>query len=200
MKKNVKLNEAILTLKKDRTSIKTKINRLIKEDDSKSKYKELIILTKKLSNIDKKLISKGVKLREVADPDVLKYTYWENKLKNYKETPKKVKNKTEIKSAKQNKKSVYNIMLCWTSRLEYCVCDSIITAIRNYLIKVGLEKVDSCSTKFIDKIEYCETYQITTTKDIFKLILDTAQYILDISANSTYDKCNIGVFGKDIMI
>lgn len=198
--KNEKLNEAILTLKKDRTSIKTKINRLIKKDDSKSKYKELIILTKKLSNIDKKLISKGVKLRETADPDILKSAYWENKLKNYKETPKKVKKKTELKSTKQDKKSLYNIMLCWTSRLEYCVCDSIITAIRDYLTKVGLEKVDSNITKFIDKIEYCETYQITTTKDIFKLILDTAQYILDISANSTYEKCNVGVFGKDIML
>jgi hypothetical protein len=173
--KNVKLNEAILTLKKDRTSIKTKINRLIKEDDSKSKYKELIILTKKLSNIDKKLISKGVKLREPADPDILKSAYWENKLKNYKEPVKKVKKKTEIKSTKQDKKSLYNIMLCWTSRLEYCVCDSIITAIRDYLTKMGLEKVDSCSTKFIDKVEYCETYQITTTKDMYYIIINSAQ-------------------------
>lgn len=96
--------------------------------------------------------------------------------------------------------NIYNIMLCWTTKVDYCVCDSIINAVRDYLLKMKLEKVDNHTTTFIDKIEYCEVYQITTTKDIYEIILNSTQYILDISSDSIYDKCNVGVFGKEIKI
>lgn len=94
--------------------------------------------------------------------------------------------------------SLYYIMLCWTTKQNYCVCDSVVENIRKYLEKMKLEFMDTMSDNFPDRVEFTSTYKIKTTPEVYKTIIDSAEYILDISANTIHETCNVGVFGKKI--
>lgn len=94
--------------------------------------------------------------------------------------------------------SLYYVMLCWTTRQNYCVCDSVVENIRKYLEKMKLEFMDTMSDNFPDRVEFTSTYKIKTTPEVYKTIIDSAEYILDISANTIHETCNVGVFGKKI--
>ena len=191
-------------LKHTRWVVRCRINELIKSYDSIEKFNELVKLTKEFKLSCKKLAELGVGTRKLPHPELFETSYWEDKLKSAGGKPSKIEKPVKTKKEKPKEitqqKSLYNIMLCWTARADYCVCDSIINAVRDYLIKMKLEKVDSNCTKFIDKVEYSEIYQISITKEIYDVIISSAQYILDISTDSVYDKCNVGVFGKEIKI
>lgn len=113
---------------------------------------------------------------------------------------KKAENKKHIiqKAENQNSDILYYIMLCWTTRQDYCICDNAVNAIKKYFEKMKLEFMDTMVDSFPDRIEYTSTYKIKTTPEVYKTIIDSAEYILDISTSNVHEKCNIGVFGKKI--
>ena len=87
--------------------------------------------------------------------------------------------------------------MCWTIKPDYCVCESIIEKIQKYFESIKVASQDIARTEFPDRIEFCETYKLNCTKEQYQLILKSAEYILDIATDSAYDKCNMGIFGKE---
>ena len=186
-------NTKIERLNQKKEKLVFEINNLIKKDDDKIKFQALIRNCKSLTNTIHDLQLEGVKVRLSAQK--YSYEYWAERYDAYINS-----NKAKIIQQKsvtnKEKKCIYNILLCWTVKIDYCICESIIKKLQDYLIKMNMKLVDSSNDNFIDRIEHCETYQIKTTENVFNTILKSAEYILDISADSIYDKCNIAVFGK----
>jgi hypothetical protein len=69
---------------------------------------------------------------------------------------------------------------------------------QQYFETLNIPSIDLVNTPFPDRTEFCETYKLTCSKETYELIMKSAKYILDITADSIYDKCNIGIFGKMI--
>lgn len=101
------------------------------------------------------------------------------------------------RAVKENN-STYTITLCWTIKPDYCVCEPIVNKLQKYFASLNIPSVDRVSTEFPDRVEFCETYKLVGTEEKYELIIKSAEYILDITADSIYDKCNIGLFGKKL--
>jgi hypothetical protein len=67
---------------------------------------------------------------------------------------------------------------------------------QNYLINVGLQSEDTVKTTFPDRTEFCQNYKFSGSKTSYELLMKSAEYILDITTLSAYEKCNVGIFGK----
>ena len=163
--------------------------------DSPEKFEKLISITTKYEKYLIKLINKtpGVDLKpSMRGIAILTPENWKAKYKEYK---KKIKAK-EAKSKPVADDGYYNIMLCWTVKPDYCLCESIIEKLRKYFESVKVSAIDLAKTEFPNRTEFCETYKLRGSKEKYDLILNSADYLLHILADSTYDKCNIGIFGR----
>ena len=190
---NKKIEKYIIEHNDKKCKIIDEIKSLSKSKDSNEKFEQLIKITKQYESYINKLNKKGLNIK--VSPITLTSNKW-------KEAYKKYKSKTKIKETKNKivktiiEDSYYNIMLCWTIKYDYCFCESIIEHIQKYFDSIDLKKVDLTKTDFIDRVEFCEVYKIKCSKEKYDLIIKSAEYLLTVLSNSTYDKCNIGIFGK----
>ena len=184
--------------KTKRQKIANDMRVLMKTPDSPTKFDKLIKLGKEYENITLAMNLEGFSAK--VWPLNLGSQKWiearNDYLKDKKAACKKVYN--EIKSRETIQNNNYNIVLCWTIKPDYCVCESIVEKLQKYFTSIGLNTHDLTKTTFPDRVEFCETYRLNCSKDKYELILKSAEYILDISTESAYDKCNMGIFGKEL--
>lgn len=139
----------------------------------------------------------------------LDYRNWETELKNKtsvksisksikKSANKNIINKSNTGTPEISQENLYYIMLCWTNKNDYFVCGSIIDKIKNYFEKLKLEFFDTQTTKFPDRTEHCSTFKFKGNEDTYNIIISSAEYIIDISASTMIEHCNVAVFGKKI--
>ena len=202
-----KISPEIKKLHDKRWDTVHKIRDLIKEKDSKKKYDTLIKLCKDLHEIVDTINDKGGKADAVAQR--FNVDYWKDRYNKYVERTKSKqkpikeptiprKSRKALTAVSTDIQNLYYIMLCWTAKPEYCVCDSIIENIKSYLETMKCEYFDNEAALFPDRIEYCTTFKLRATNDVYEVILSSAKYILDMTIDSIYDNCNIGIFGKKI--
>lgn len=178
-------------VKEKKAQVKEEVKTVMQLQDSPEKFEKLISIT---TNYEKFLS----KLNRIPGVDfkpgiaILTPENWKAKYKEYK---KKIKVK-EAKSKPVADDGYYNIMLCWTVKSDYCLCESIIEKLRKYFESVKVSAIDLAKTEFPNRTEFCETYKLRGSKEKYDLILNSADYLLHILADSTYDKCNIGIFGR----
>jgi hypothetical protein len=170
--------------------------------ESTNDLKTVIKLCKEIEEECNKLAPFGFK-SEIPSPR-LRYQIWEDKLNNKKQIKKenkKVKVKCKNQSTNTNDictTNLYYIMLCWTAKQDFFVCDNIVNTIRSYFEKLKLEFMDTQSDKFPDRTEFVSTYKIKTTQEAFDIIMNSTEFIIDNNTTSIHEKCNVGVFGKKI--
>lgn len=169
--------------------------------ESTNDLKIIIKLCKEIEEESNKLSQFGLKT-DIPSAK-LRYQIWEDKLNNTKHNKKekenkKVKVKSKDKSITTNTTNLYYIMLCWTVKQDFLVCDNIVNTIRAYFEKLKLKFMDTQSDKFPDRIEFVSTYKIKTTQDVFDTIMNSVEFIIDNNTTSINEKCNVGVFGKKI--
>ena len=180
--------------KEKKKLVREEVKALALMKDSPEKFEKLIDITTRYEKFLKQL---NKKLSIDLKPGLISLTSetWKTKYKEYK---KKIKVK-EVKT-KPVKQAVgdgyYNIMLCWSIKPNYCLCESIIEKIRKYFDSIKVPAIDLTKTEFPDRTEFCETYKLRCSKEKYDLVLNSADYLLHILADSTYDKCNIGIFGR----
>lgn len=179
--------------KEKKAQIKEEVKNVMQLKDSPEKFEKLISIT---TTYEKYLIklnkTPGVDLKPGIA--ILTPENWKTKYKEYK---KKVKAKeTKAKTKIKCEEGYYNIMLCWSIMSDYCLCESIIEKVRKYFENVKVPVVDFTKTEFPNRTEFCETYKLRCSKEKYELILNSAEYLLNALSDSTYDTCNIGVFGR----
>ena len=180
--------EAFEQYKAKRNKIKSEINALKKSHDRVEKYQKLIKLAKDYEKVTTDMNLDGFNAK--VYPATLSVQHWNDAYEAF-------LNNTKIKKVVTNAdQQLYNIMLCWTIKNDYCVCDSIIETMQNYFTSIGLSVEDTIKSAFPDRTEFCQNYKFTGSKTTYEMILKSAEYILDIATVSAYEKCNIGVFGK----
>lgn len=170
--------------------------------ESTNDLKTVIKLCKEIEEESNKLAQFGLKT-DIPSAK-LRYQIWEDKLNSIK--PSKKENKeVKVKSKNQstninniNTTNLYYIMLCWTAKQDFFVCDNIVNTIRSYFEKLKLEFMDTQSDKFPDRTEFVSTYKIKTTQEVFDIIMNSVEFIIDNNTTSIHEKCNVGVFGKKI--
>lgn len=195
MAKTMTKTQCLQEVKEKKAQVKEEVKAVMQLKDSPEKFEKLISITTKYEKYLIKLINKtpGVDLKpSMRGIAILTPENWKAKYKEYK---KKVKAK-EAKSKPVVEDGYYNIMLCWTVKPDYCLCESIIEKLRKYFESVKVSAVDLTKTEFPNRTEFCETYKLRGSKEKYDLILNSADYLLHILADSTYDKCNIGIFGR----
>lgn len=183
-----------------RTQVAKEVRDLEKEADSKKKFQTIIKLCKEFTSVTKFLQSHG----EPVDDGPKRYNvkYWEEQ---FNEFNKKQKSLEESKFPKkvetpvtETNNSLYYIMLCWTNKNDYFVCGSVIDRIKTYFEKLKLEFFDTQTTSFPDRTEHCSTFKFRGSEDVYNTIISSAEYIIDISASTIIENCNVGVFGQKI--
>ena len=170
--------------------MKLKIKALTSLKDSPEKFEKLISIT---ANYEKYLnkLNKTLNINLVPSAALLTSKNWKTKYKEYK---KKFKSKsTKIKVVKSD---YHNIMLCWTIKHGYCLCDGIINKLRNYFKSIEIPAVDLTKTDFPDRVEFCETYKLICNEEQYNIVINSAEYLLNVLSDSMYENCNIGIFGK----
>lgn len=173
--------------------IKTEVRSISKRDDSIEKFEKLLKLSRDYKKIILEMQLDRFKI-EVSQKYLSEET-WQEKYNDFlKGTHKNKKHEPQ----KEDNIFSWNIILCWTIKHDYCICDSIIDNIKNYLNLIGLTYIDITKTEFPDRTEFCEQYSIKCSTDNYNIIMKSVDYILNISSNSIHDKCNIGVFGKKL--
>lgn len=180
--------------KAKRQKIKKDIEAAIKKKTDTSKFQELIRLTKEYEKVTTDMNLDGFAAK--VYPEKMTSKKWIDAYEEYlnESNNKKLSKSKSVKSDRQS----FTISLCWTVKPDYCVCDAIIDVMRNYFSSIGLKSDEILKNEFPDRIEFCKIYKLNCTKDKFNLILKSAEYILSISTSSAYDKCNIGIIGKEI--
>lgn len=127
--------------------------------------------------------------------------YWKGELDKYLAT-KLVSPKIKESIIQPKIENLYYLMLCWTTKSDHFAYESIIDKVKGYFEKLkskfNLEFLDTMTDSFPDRKEHTMTYKIRTSPEVYESIISSANYILDITSNSLYDTCNIGVFGKKI--
>ena len=195
MAKTMTKTQCLQEVKEKKAQVKEEVKAVMQLKDSPEKFEKLISITTKYEKFLSKLINKtpGFDLKpSMRGIAILTPENWKAKYKEYK---KKVKAK-EAKSKPVVEDGYYNIMLCWTVKPDYCLCESIIEKLRKYFESVKVSAIDLAKTEFPNRTEFCETYKLRGSKENYDLILNSADYLLHILADSTYDKCNIGIFGR----
>jgi hypothetical protein len=183
-----------------RTQVAKEVRDLEKEVDSKKKFQTIIKLCKEFTSVTKFLQSHG----EPVDDGPKRYNvkYWEEQFNEFNKKQKsleesKFPKKVETPTVATNN-SLYYIMLCWTNKNDYFVCGSVIDRIKTYFEKLKLEFFDTQTTSFPDRTEHCSTFKFRGSEDVYNTIISSAEYIIDISASTIIENCNVGVFGQKI--
>lgn len=179
--------------KNRRNKLKIDIDNTIKKPNGKTKFEKLIKLSKEYESLISDMNLEGFSGKVYGKKYETKY--W---IEVYNEFKNGKSNKKIVTDNKIQENNMYDIILCWTIKHDYCVCEPVIEKIQNYFKSINISAIDLVKTNFIDRVEFCETYRLECTKEKFDLILKSAEYILDITADSIYDKCNIGIFGKSL--
>lgn len=180
---------------------------LLPLEESRKKYQSLIKICKEFANITDKLQAEGENVTIGAKKYDVKY--WEEKYKKFNELNKpKTKTSETFKSKdnivnnnddlKRSSDHLYYVMLCWTNKNDYFVCGSVIDRIKAYFEKLKLEFFDTQTTSFPDRTEHCSTFKFRGSEDVYNTIISSAEYIIDISASTVIEHCNVGVFGRMI--
>ena len=174
--------------------MKIAVDTLKASKDSKAKFEKLIKLT-----TDYEAFIMDINLQGLTNVSAYPFSSqkWVDAYYAFMNAPKSTK-KTKKTKIDKTKKYKYNIVLCWTIKADCCICESIINTVQNYMKAIKLNGENIIRTDFIDRTEFCQTFELNCTKEKYELILKSAEYILDISADSIHDKCNIGIFGKEI--
>ena len=185
---------------------------LKKRNDLAKKIFEYEKEHKQKSDADLKTLVKWCKEYEVLTNQALQYDpkvkIWHKKL-DYNTWEPLLKKKTSVKAiskkpaktpeaASTPECNLYYIMLCWTNKNDYFVCGSIIDKVKSYFEKLKLEFFDTQSTKFPDRVEHCSTFKFRGNVETYDTIIKSAEYIIDISASTVVEHCNVGVFGQKI--
>ena len=174
-----------------RQKMKDAVASLKATKDSKTKFERLIKITTDYESFITDLQLSGL-------TKATAYPYSSQKwIDAYYAFVNKPKAKPKAKKTDKNKKNKYNIILCWTIKPDYCVCESIIAKVKNYMSTIKLKCNDITRIDFPDRVEFCQTYELNCTKEKYDLIMKSAEYILELSTDSIYDKCNVGIFGKE---
>lgn len=182
--------------------VKDNVDRLFKEimDYDKAHKQKLDTHYKHLIKLCKEFEKNIIILQNYG----YKTSVWHKKL-NYRTWEAELKTKTNIVIPKienniniQDKTNLYYINLAWTVKPNYYVCNSIIDKVKNYLEKMKLTYIFTYIDEFPDRIEYSHEYKIKCTEEVYNTIINSAEYILEISTDSAYESCNIGVFGRKI--
>lgn len=186
------MSKNIDILKDKRKRLRGSIYSVAKRKDSAEKFEKLIELTKEYSRMTFELTLEGCQVSN--DSPTLREAHWKKLYDEY------ILTKQEQVNEKISKKTdrKWNISLCWSVRPDYCVCDHIVSKVRDYLTTMGLKKVDECQQVFDDRTEFSETYRFEGAKVLYTMIVRSAEYVLDVSSDSIHDKCNVGVYGKKV--
>lgn len=183
----MKRKELIEQYKNKRNKIKSDILSIKRTPDSVEKYLKLIKLAKSYEKVTTDMNLDGFSAK--VYPATMSSQYWNDEYERFLDGRK-------ARPVITNTDQQYNIMLCWTIKNDYCVCDSIIETMQNYFISVGLDVKDTVKSSFPDRVEFCQNYRYTGSKVSYEMLMKSAEYILNIATVSAYEKCNIGVFGK----
>lgn len=176
--------------KDKKIQVKEDVKALTLLSDSPEKFEKLIDITTRYEKYLSKL-NKTLNINLVPSAVSLTSEYWKAKYKEYKKKFKSKSTKTKIVNS-----NYYNIMLCWTIKHGYCLCEGIIDKLRNYFKSIEIPAVDLTKTDFPDRVEFCETYKLICNKEQYDIVINSAEYLLNILSDSTYENCNIGIFGK----
>jgi hypothetical protein len=177
--------------KEKKAQVKEEVKTVMQLNDSPEKFEKLISITTKYEKFLAKLINSTPGIDFGPSIAILTPEHWKAKAYQYKK-----KAKAKETKAKPVEDGYYNIMLCWTVKPDYCLCESIIEKLRKYFESIKIPVVDLVKTEFPNRIEFCETYKLRCTKDKYELIISSAEYLLNALSDSIYDKCNIGIFGR----
>jgi hypothetical protein len=182
--------------KAKRQKLANSIRELIKTNDSKEKFQKLIKLTREYEKITAEMNLNGISAK--VYPATLSSQKWIDTyntfVKNYAEDCRK-----SYRAVKElNNHNKYNIMLCWTIKNEHCVCESIVEKVKTYFSTLNIVLMDSNKTVFPDRIEICETYKLKCSKETYNFVLKSVECIISLLTESSYDECNMGVFGKEL--
>lgn len=168
------------------------------EQKTKNDYKTLISKCKEYIKQIEFLQENGYAIsiqKKYAYPE-----YWMSELEKFLRKSMFTPNKKKTK--KHSADNTYYIMICWSVTPDYFICDGLIEVLKNYFeklkLKHNIEFIDIMKDDFPGRTEYTCTYKAKITPEVYNTIISSAEYILDISNSSTYDKCNIGIFGKII--
>jgi hypothetical protein len=187
------------TLLKKRKDLNQQIFDYDKEHKKKSEedLKILIKWCKEYESLTKQYqkFDKNAKIWHVK----LDYKTWDAKLKEKTAIEKVAKLKSaKDKDSNQSCTNLYYITLAWTVKTNYYVCNSVVDKIKNYLEKMKLTYIFTYTDEFPDRTEFAHEYKIKCTEDVYNTIISSAEYILEISTDSAYESCNIGIFGRKI--
>ena len=189
--------DAVKAIRLKSNSIGNTITDYIRAGQTKTvvDLKHLIKLCKEYEAEISKLAEFGLK----TDIHQAKFNYkhWEDKLNTIKSRT-KIKKQPKPKKQDINSVNLYYIMLCWTIKPDFYVCDNIVSTIKSYFEKLQLEFIDTTTDNFPDRNEFVSTYKIKTTHDVYNTIINSAEFIIDMNTTSINEKCNVGVFGKKI--
>lgn len=175
--------------KAKRNKIKNEMTVVKKNPDTVEKFQKMVKLAKNYEKVTTDMNLEGFNAK--VHPNNMSVQYWEDAFDSFLHGTRNLK-KTVTKTDDQ----LYNIILCWTIKNDYCVCDSIIETMQNYFTNIGLIVEDTIKTAFPDRTEFCQNYKFIGSKSNYELLMKSAEYILDITTLSAYEKCNVGIFGK----
>ena len=184
------------TYKTRRNELTNSIRETMKLPDSEGKFKKMISLTKQYANLINEMNLDGFNVK--VWPATFETKRWTDAYNDFVNAKKERCIKSYRSVQKTNNEHLYHITMCWTIKPDYCVCEPIINKMQQYFETLNIPSIDLVNTSFPDRTEFCETYKLTCSKETYELIMKSAKYILDITADSIYDKCNIGIFGKMI--
>lgn len=185
----------LAAFKARRNELANNIREAMALPDSEEKFKKLIKATKLYKSLIDDMNLEGFPAK--VWPATFETKRWVEAQAEFT----KAKKERCIKAyrAVKEKNLTYTITLCWTIKPDYCVCESIVNKLQKYFASLNIPSIDRVSTEFPDRVEFCETYKLIGTEEKYELIMKSAEYILDITADSIYDKCNIGLFGKKLV-
>jgi superfamily II helicase len=162
-----------------------------KNPDTVEKFQKMVKLAKNYEKVTTDMNLEGFNAK--VHPNNMSVQYWQDAFEDFLHDTKKLK-----KTVTKTDDHLYNIILCWTIKNDYCVCDSIIETMQNYFTNMGLSVEDTTKTTFPDRTEFCQNYKFSGSKSSYDLLMKSAEYILDITTLSAYEKCNVGIFGKKL--
>ena len=184
----------LAAFKARRNELANSIRETMALPDSEGKFKKLIKQTKLYKSLIDDMNLEGFPAK--VWPATFETARWTEAYNDFMHHKKEQCVKA-YKSVKE-KQSTHIITLCWTIKPDYCVCEPIVNRLQKYFESIEVPVSDLISTEFPDRVEFCESYKLVGTEEKYNLVMKSAQYILDITADSIYDKCNIGLFGKKL--
>ena len=123
----------------------------------------------------------------------------DRKTEKIEEVKKKPKKKEEPKETpKENTTHSYIITLAWSETDSEGPSKNAIDNIKKYFESMDVKEVDTDFSDMAGRREYMVKYEYIGEDSSFKVIKDSAQFMLDELSATDYDKFNIAIFGKKV--